>query len=195
MLSLLRHQRGDHQASLEYSNQALHILGDNKKHHMRMYGLIYKGHALTSLGDLDEAKEVYQQAIQVYYMHLPRQVLEAMAGLARISMACGDTKLALEQVEEILTSMEANTPPIGSSHPLDGTLEPFHIYLTCCQVLKANHDPRAPSILTDAYNLLQTRATNISDEHLRDCFLNNVAVNREIVEEYEGFLMDGTTSS
>ena len=41
------------------------------------------------------------------------------------------------------------------------------------------------TILTDAYKLLQTRAANISDEHLRGCFLNNVPVNREIVEEYE----------
>jgi hypothetical protein len=51
--------------------------------------------------------------------------------------------------------------------------------------LKANDDPRTDAILTEAYNLLQTRAANISDEHLRDCFLNNVTVNREIVEAYE----------
>jgi len=36
----------------------------------------------------------------------------------------------------------------------------------------------------DAYNLLQEQAANISDKHLRSCFLNNMAVNREIVEEY-----------
>jgi hypothetical protein len=67
----------------------------------------------------------------------------------------------------------------------DGTKEPFRILLTCYQVLKANDDQRADAILTDAYNLLQARAANINDVHLRGCFLNNVAVNREIVEAYE----------
>jgi len=88
-------------------------------------------------------------------------------------------------VDEILEYMEANTSPKGSSFCLDGTFEPFRILATCFQVLKANHDSLTDVILTDAYNLLQTRAANISDEHLRDCFLNNVAVNREIVEAYE----------
>ena len=118
-------------------------------------------------------------------MRRERHVLEAQTGLARVYMARGEIEQALIQVEEILAYMEENTPPKGSSHPLDGTEEPFRIYLTCYQVLKANNDPRASTILTDAYNLLQTRATNISDEHLRQCFSNNVAANKEIVEEYE----------
>jgi hypothetical protein len=100
-------------------------------------------------------------------------------------MARDDPERALNQVEEILAYMEANTPPTGSTFCLDGTEEPFRILLTCYQVLKANHDQRAEAILEDAYNLLQTRAANISDEHLRDCFLSNVAVNQEIVELYE----------
>ena len=59
----------------------------------------------------------------------------------------------------------------------DGMKEPFCILLTCYQVLKAKDDPQADSILEDIYNLMQTRAANISDEYLRGCFLNNVAVN------------------
>ena len=52
-------------------------------------------------------------------------------------------------------------------------------------MLKANNDPRADTILTEAYNLLQARAAKIKvDEMLGSC-LNNVAANREIVEEYE----------
>jgi len=93
-------------------------------------------------------------------------------------------------VNEILAYIDANTPPKGSSFCLDGTEEPFRILLTCYQVLKANDDPRANTILSDAYNLLQTRAANISDEHLRDCFLNNVAVNREILETYKTLGLD-----
>jgi len=89
--------------------------------------------------------------------------------------------------------LENEIPSMG--HPLDGTKEPFRILLTCYQVLKDNSEPRSEVILTDAYNLLQTRAANISDEELRHCFLTNVAANREIVEAYEGFLTEGTTPS
>ena len=67
----------------------------------------------------------------------------------------------------------------------DGMKEPFRILLTCYQVLKTKGDPQADSILEDIYNLLGTCAAKISDEYLRDCFLNNVTVNREIVEADE----------
>ena len=52
-------------------------------------------------------------------------------------------------------------------------------------MLGANQDPRANGILADAYNLLQERGENIADESLRRSFLENVVVNREIVNEYE----------
>ena len=183
---LLQHHMGDHQAALESIQQALSIMRDHGKHEYGPRGLTILGHALTALGRLSEAEQAYQKASDSgYATGRPRQSIEARAGLARVAVARGDTDLALIQVKEILAYMEANTPPKGSSHPLDGTQEPFRIYLTCCQVLKANNDPRAPIILTDAYNLLQTRAANISDEELRNCFLNNVAANREIVEEFK----------
>ncbi|MBY8998718.1 MAG: hypothetical protein KGD60_13390, partial [Candidatus Thorarchaeota archaeon] len=155
-----------------------------EKHRLRWYGQTYLGHALTALDELEKAEEVYRQAISLgYEMQKTHQAIEAQAGLARVSMACGDTEQALTQVEEILMYLENEVPSMG--HPLDGTKEPFRILLTCYQVLKANHDPRSNTILEDAYNLLQTRAANISDDYLRYCFLNNVAVNREIVEVYE----------
>ena len=144
------------------------------------------GHASTNLGELAEAEEFYKQAVSLgVEMHRQRRAIEALAGLARVSMARGEFEQSLTQVDEILAYMDENTLPKGSTHPLDGTKEPFRIYLVCYQVLKANNDPRAPSILTDAYKLLQKRAANISDDELRGCFLNNVAANREIVEEYE----------
>ena len=49
----------------------------------------------------------------------------------------------------------------------------------------ANLDPCAEDILADAYNLLQERGENIADESQRRSFLENVAVNREIVNEYK----------
>ncbi len=67
------------------------------------------------------------------------------------------------------------------SGTLDGTLEPFRVYLTCCRVLKANQAPRADEILDTARRLLQEQAAKISDEELRRLFLENVAAHREIL--------------
>ena len=93
------------------------------------------------------------------------------------SLARGDLTQALSHVEEILAHLETAS--------LDGTLEPYRIYLTCYQVLSANQDPRADEILADAYNLILERAENIADESQRRLFLENVVVNREIIKEYD----------
>jgi hypothetical protein len=61
--------------------------------------------------------------------------------------------------------------------------ETFRVYLTCYRALRANEDPRAGDILNEAHHLLQERAAKISDEGERRSYLENVAANREIVEE------------
>jgi hypothetical protein len=110
-------------------------------------------------------------------MFWQRRKYDTFAGLARLDLARGDPVEALSWVEKILSHLETDN--------LDGTLEPYRIYLTCYHVLRANKDPRANPILTEAYNLIQERAKNISDESLRILFLENVAVNREIISECE----------
>jgi tetratricopeptide (TPR) repeat protein len=182
-LSLLRHYAGDNQAAREHIRQALHIMGD-LRHVLRWKGLISLGHSLTALGELAEAEDVYCQAMSLSYeTNRPRQSIESLACLARVSMARGDIEQALNQVELILTYLEPETHSKG--HPLDGTIEPVRIYLTCYQVLKANKDNRAHDILDEAHNLLQQRAATISDEALRHSFLHNVPANREVVSEFE----------
>ena len=182
--SWLMHYTMDNETAKEQSQQALHILGETGSNDIRWNGLIIQGLALENLGKFTQAEDIYKQAVTLGYdTQLQRTTLDALAGLARVSMTGGSVHQALTHLDEILTYLESEAPKVG--HPLDGTKEPFHIFYSCYQVLKANDDPRADAILTDAYNLLQTRAANISDEELRDCFLNNVAVNREIVEEYE----------
>ena len=179
--SLLRHQMGDQQAALEYSQQAMENIRNFPKHNLRPDGLIVHGHVLASLGKLQEAEIAYQNAVtSANETHRPRHAMEALAGLAQVAMARDGPE---NYIEQILVYLETETPALG--HPLDGTMEPFRIYLTCYQVLIANQDPRAPEILSDAYNLLQKRASNINDDELRDCFLHNVTANREIVSEFE----------
>jgi tetratricopeptide (TPR) repeat protein len=181
-LSLLRHYSGDNQAAREHIHQALHIMGDHR-YILRWKGLTILGHSLTALGELAEAEDVYHQAMVLgYETNRPRQSIDALAGLARVSMARGDIEQALNQVELILTHLDTETPSKG--HPLDGTIEPVRIYMTCYQVLKANKDNRAHDILDEAHNLLQKRAATISDKELRHSFLQNVPAHCEIVAEF-----------
>jgi tetratricopeptide (TPR) repeat protein len=176
-LSLLWHQMGEEEAALEHSQLALDIAQELGDRNSQAYPLTYLGHALVGLDHLAEAAEAYQQAMVLRReFGQPHMAMEPLAGLARVSLAQNDLAQAQTHIEEILSFLEDNT--------LDGTEEPFLVYLTCYRVLNANRDPRAQEILTTAYGLLQEQAVRISDEELRRSFLENVAAHREILSEW-----------
>jgi len=135
------------------------------------------GNALVGLGKLDQAVDAYRQGVEIRWkMGQHHLATEPLAGLARVYLIQENLNKAQAKVEEILDHNE--------SHSFEGTMEPFRIYLTCYQVLKTNQDPRAEEILDSTHKLLQERAYKIDDEDLRSSYLENVAVHREIVEEY-----------
>jgi tetratricopeptide (TPR) repeat protein len=173
-LGLLFHRMGDNETARQYSQQALRVAKDIDARERQGDSLTNLGHALAGLGQWTEAAVAYQDALDIW-RELGRYnlAMEPLAGLVRISLAQDDLALARTQVEEILRHLE-----IGA---LDGTEEPFRVYLTCYQALKANADPRAQDILSTAYNLLQARAAKISDEQVRRSFLENVLTHRELI--------------
>ena len=177
-LGFFKHQIGQDRVALGHVAEAFSMLGESEAWESRWFGHTVSGHAHTALGDLDKALNEYEQALALRSSLLgPRKIYDTLAGMARQSLSRGDLTQALSHVEEILTHLETGN--------LDGSLEPYRIYLTCYQVLRANQDPRANGILADTYNLLQERGENIADESLRSSFLENVAVNREIINEYK----------
>jgi len=177
-LGVFKHQMGQDRVALEHTGEAFSMLGEYEYWDYHWLGHTLSGHAYTALGNLDKAQYEYEKALALRSsMMWLRGIYDTLAGLARLSLARGERTQALSHVEEILTHLETGN--------LDGALEPYRIYLTCYQVLSANQDPRARETLADAYNLLQERAENIANESLRRSFLENVAVNREIISEYE----------
>ena len=185
-LSLLAHYCGDDGAAREHGQQALFISREIGLPVEQGYALTFLGHALGSQECLDEACEAYEQAVKLRYELCQHSLaMEPQAGLARIALAQGDITQARIHIAEILAHLEkGGTPSISSGHALDGTDEPFRVYLTCYRVLHANHDPRAEGILHAAHSLLQERAAQIIDEKLRRSFLENVEAHREIVAAY-----------
>lgn len=181
---ILRHLLGDKKTAKKYCQQAIDLMKNHANHMPRADGLIVQGFALSAEGNFQEAERAFQDAVTAgKETQRSRHAMEALAGLAGVAMAREKPNQAMNYVEEILDYLEIETPAMG--HPLDGTIEPLRIYLTCYQVLKASQDPRSEEILKEAYDLLQKRAAKISDEQLRRCFLNNLAANREIVHQYE----------
>jgi tetratricopeptide (TPR) repeat protein len=177
LLSLLSHHVGDNKAAQEFAEQALQMFRDQEVVRWQGSALTLLGHALVGLARLDEARGAYRQAVDLLG-ELARSwdILEALAGLARVCLAQGDLEQAQTHVEEILRYLETGT--------LDGVDEPIRVYLTCYRVLHANGDPRADDILEEGYRFLQERAAKISDEKERRSYLENVAANNEIVEEW-----------
>jgi len=177
-LGLLCHHVGDDQMAHEYALQALPVFEEQGGAGGRRGDTqLSLGHALVGLARLDEARDAYGEALGLLReMGLAHRATEALAGLARVSLCKGNLSQALARVQEILGYLETGT--------LNGTEEPLRVYLTCYRVLQANGDPRANTILEEAYRFLQQRAAKISDEGERRSFLENVAANREIVVEW-----------
>lgn len=164
----------DYTTAQTYYEQSLILsraIGDREGEAFALWGL---GNVGLGLGDLSEAVNCYHQTLTLWReLGHPALTMEAVAGLARVALAQGDLAHAQTHVEEILSYLD-------QGRSLDGAEEPFWVYLTCYQVLQATHDPRAESILTTAYNLLQERAAKIGDEAARHMFWENVPYHREL---------------
>jgi predicted ATPase/class 3 adenylate cyclase len=177
-LGRLSHHLGHDEAALEYIQQALLVNQDLGSCALQSGILTSLGQTQVGLGRLAEAAAAYRQALALQRtLKNETWAMEPLAGLAYVALAQGDLPQAQVLVEEILDYVGANT--------LDGADERLRVYLTCYQVLHAAQDSRAEAVLSTTYTLLQEQAAKIEEEALRRSFLENVAVNREIVAAYQ----------
>ena len=129
------------------------------------------GHARVAMDQLDAAAAAYQQAITCCSrIGNPLLSSEAEAGLAHLALLAGNGWQALQWVEAIL--------PVLRDHPHASAVLPFFTYLTTYQVLAANEDARAATLLAQAQQMLHERAMRITDPALRQSFLEEVRVQR-----------------
>ncbi|HMQ51597.1 MAG TPA: tetratricopeptide repeat protein [Anaerolineae bacterium] len=177
-LGLLLHHLGENKSAEEICSRAIHLSEEIGNRFYRAFTLTYLGHILVAQGRGTKAAEVYQQALDERYgLGQVRLATEPLAGLANLYLLQDDLPRALTFVESILHHLR--------TRQLTGTREPFRIYLTCYQVLKAAGDPQADDLLKDAYRQLKERAARITEESLRHSFLENVAAHREIIKAFE----------
>jgi predicted ATPase/class 3 adenylate cyclase len=177
-LGLLVYALGDNRAAYDHNQQALLIAQQVGDRSTEAEALTNLGHALAGLGDLEEAFKSYEQALSIRRdLGEENMAMESLAGLTRIALAQEDLVRAGTYVEEILDHLETGT--------LDGTYEPFRVYLTCYRALEASKDSRAAEVLATTHSLLQERAAKIEDDEMRRSFLENVPAHRELVEVWK----------
>jgi diguanylate cyclase (GGDEF)-like protein len=179
-LSLLFHQLGNQSVAENYARQGLALAIEIGDRHNQATALTNLGHALLAQRAFEPASEVYRQALALR-QELSQETLamESLAGLARTSLRSGNPQKAIDYVEKILEFVE--------DKPLDGTDEPFRVWLVCYQVLEANHDPRAGKVIQRGYNLLMERANQIQDDELRESFLGNVRAHRALISAWQAY--------
>jgi predicted ATPase/class 3 adenylate cyclase len=157
---------------LEYCQQALQTseaVGDRENKAYALGGLALN---YEQLNRLDEAAKCYQAALDIHQGigTTPLATFD-QAGLARVALAKNDHNTARTYIAPVVTWVQA-----GNAQKF---WDPWIIYLTSYHVLIALGDTDlAISILTEAHTLLHQRADEISDQELRDCFLERAETNR-----------------
>lgn len=174
-LALVAHAQEDDTRAQTQAEQALDIaqaLGDRPAQGRAWMSL---GHACRGLGQLDRATSAYAAALDLRRtLGEHGRAVEGMAGLAAVALAQDDLDGAREHITPILAYLQ-QAPALGSAE------DPFWVYLTVHQVLRAQADPAAAEVLETAYRMLTARAAEIDDAALRASFLERVPAHRELM--------------
>ncbi|MEZ4888543.1 MAG: tetratricopeptide repeat protein [Chitinophagales bacterium] len=175
-LSELHLHIGDYQQAKEFAQTALKLAQELKDGHIESHALILLGHITSELGQYEEAETAYQSALDLRKQG--KSSLEPLAGLALVTLAQNKSEQALQYAAAILAFAE-------SAGDIPSTPDVLKAYLHCYQVLLQQQDARANDILKKAYLLLQKAVAKIPDEAMGYSFLNNVEVNKQIMEAYQ----------
>jgi hypothetical protein len=103
---------------------------------------------------------------------LNAEIIESLSYLALAHHNAGAIEKALELSGEAMKRLEAQKD----------VEEVQAIYLNHYRILNTTKDPSAVTALEKAHEIMTAQADSIVDPDERDAFLNNVRVNRMIVE-------------
>lgn len=177
-LSQLALLEGDAAQALAFGQEALDVAVAVQDPQAETLALCRRGDAELALGRFAAAAASFERAHAVALAIDDVLQHEAAAGLARLALVRGDATDGLKPVTDLLAYLSA-----GGT--LEGTEQPYLIWLICHQVLLRTGDPRAPRMLASAHAALQSRAAAISDPALRQGFLANIPEHREIVAAWK----------
>jgi tetratricopeptide (TPR) repeat protein len=175
LLGMLFEQMGEDGKADAFCQRTLQLAKQQRYYHPQREAWITLGHLRLRQGQLNMALTAYQQANTLSQaVGVAEELLQGQVCLAAVLLAQNEPGQALTLVEKVLQQFNpARFNPFQS---------PQRMLLTCYDVLAANHDARAGGVLQQAWALLQAQAAKISDERLRQSFLENVPVNHTLVK-------------
>ncbi len=132
------------------------------------------GEAEHTLGRHAAAAQAFEAVQALALRHQLPEPPDALAALAAVALAQGDVPAALGRLQRVLDLDAAGAVATRS-------LNPRRLALICHRVLSSAGDPRAQAWLQRAHDELLGIAATISDDALRDGFLNNIPDHRAIL--------------
>jgi tetratricopeptide (TPR) repeat protein len=178
-LGWLAYDQHNPEAGIDYCQQALDIsraIGDRENEAYALSGL---GLNHEQLGHLEVAALNYQAALNIHReIGAATLAIFDQTGLARIALAQTKVETVREHITPVTDWILA-----GNAQKF---WDPWVIYQSTYQVLNTlGESDTAHSILDEAHTVLQQRASEISDQELRHCFLERVRVNRDIEQRWQ----------
>lgn len=175
-LSGMAEVQGKAQDAVQFAIAAMELSKKTADKPGEAWSYLYLGHAFSLMGQLEEAKMAFEQALNLR-RELRQSALatEPMAGLIQVALRMKDILVANRLVEELMRYL-------SDGGTLAGTEEPLRVYLACYKALDRLGDPRSAAVLETAMQLLEEQASKIYDEQSRRMYIENVPWRREIEE-------------
>jgi len=115
----------------------------------------------------ESALAAFQQSRQLLDgLALPHLSIEAVAWLGQTALRQGKGQQALEYINQVLAHLDEHAQ-------LHGTEDPLQIRWTCCEVLRAQGDPRLGAVLENTWVALQARLAALKSASTKDRFMTS----------------------
>ncbi len=175
-LSSIRCWLGEYEKALANVQEAIEITRRIGSHYL-VEQLVVLGFVQAQLKHFAEANQAFAEGLEMAQASDNFGLIcDYQAHWAACQQQQGNSVEAMKLVEATLPHLEK------SIFTAD---QPFLIYWHCYQILLAQADERANSVLEAAYHRLLKVADKISESNFRRSFLENVPHHRQIVEAYE----------
>lgn len=173
-LSVLEGRLGNGERAVSLAAQAIKAAVATGALQWEMLARQQLGEAEQTMGRYAAATKTFEAIEALASCHRLPEPPDALAGLAALALAQGDVPTALRHMLRVLALDVDGALALRS-------LNPRRLALICHRVLSSAGDPRAGAWLQRTHAELLTVAATISDEGLRDGFLNNIPDHRAIL--------------
>jgi tetratricopeptide (TPR) repeat protein len=177
-LGLVAYESQDFTTAEQYQREGLEIARQHNESHLISNYLYHMSMTSVQSGDLEQAAQYAQASFNL------RQTLDmrlsTTGNLAILGQIAARKKLFNQALDFVTQAYTILNECQG-----EGPEFPQLDYFICFQVFSATEQqPQAAAALRLAYDLVMARADKISESSLRQSFLENVVINRQIVATY-----------